>query len=162
MRLKEYLSPGGANVCSFAPRHPTNPPPEAMESLIVWYVLLAMVAGMIASLGARSWWTFFGISLLFTPAVGIVLALFAASPEPRAQPDIAEILAAREFRACPHCAERVRREASKCRFCGGLLDMPVVPRSAPALGVGKIAVQETAAAPQARPQSLRAVAKRAS
>ncbi len=133
-----------------------------MESLIIWYILLAIVAGMIAALGDRSWWAFFGISLLFTPAVGIVLALFAASPEPRAQPDIVERLAAREFRACPHCAERVRREASMCRFCGGLLEAPVAPRSAPALGVGKIATQETAAAPQKRPQSLRAVAKRAS
>ena len=27
----------------------------------------------------------------------------------------------RKFRRCPHCGERIRKEAIKCRFCGRFL-----------------------------------------
>lgn len=140
-----------------------TPPSFAMESFVIWYFLLSIAAGMIASLGSRSWWAFFALSLLFTPAIGIVLALFAASREPQAQPGIVDRLAAREFRKCPRCAELVRREATKCRFCGGSLNAPAESRSVAIQSeVTSPAVPRAAAAPPPEPRRLRAVAKRGS
>jgi hypothetical protein len=134
-----------------------------MESLLLWYFLLAAAAGMIASLGERSWWAFFGLSLLFTPAVGIVLALFAAAKDPPAQPGIVDRLAAREFRKCPHCAELVRRDAMRCRFCGSSLDALTVPHRIGIQGAEAAAVSRSAAgAFQAATQRRRAMAGRAS
>lgn len=141
----------------------TQPGTRAMESLLLWYFLLAAAAGMIASLGERSWWAFFGISLLFTPAVGIVLALFAAAKEPPAQASIVDRLTAREFRKCPHCAELVRRDATRCKFCGNSMHAPAIPGRIPNQGTEAAVVKRSAAvASQAATQHRRAVAGRAS
>lgn len=84
-----------------------------MEWLLIWLVL-GVVAGMIASSKQRSFLGFFVLGLLI-PLIGIVAAV-VAKPNVAARED-AELRQGGRVK-CPHCAELIRSEAAVCRFCG--------------------------------------------
>lgn len=74
-----------------------------MEFLLIWICLGAVVGYAAAS--KRGWSTTAG--LLGGAVLGILSpALFAVSG------------VSRNERACPHCAERIKKAAKVCRHCG--------------------------------------------
>lgn len=100
---------------------------DAVIIFIAWIVLSA-VAGTIAKGKGRSAPLYFFMALLFTPLVGIIVAV-AVGPN-KAVLDRRELDAGRA-RKCPSCAELVKPEASKCRHCGS--ELTPIPKPPPGL-----------------------------
>ena len=92
-----------------------------MELLVLW-ILCGVVSAVIAVNKGNSGCGWFLLGVLLGP-IGLVLSLVV-----QGKPALVEErrLASGESRRCPACAELVRREAVKCRFCGGEL-APLVP-----------------------------------
>lgn len=78
-----------------------NPREAAAMGFLVVAMLIGLIPAAIAHSKGRSffWWWVFGAALF-------IVALPAA------------MLAASDLKVCPHCAERVKREARVCRYCG--------------------------------------------
>ena len=85
-----------------------------MEILLIIWLLFGVAAGMVLSNKGRSGCGGFALGFLLGP-IGLIIALVM-------QPDTQEMeqrtLSQGEMRKCPECAELIRREARKCRFCG--------------------------------------------
>jgi hypothetical protein len=94
-----------------------------MEWVIGWIVLSAL-AGSIAKSKGRSAAAYFFCSMLFSPLVGIILAL-AVRPDNSALES--KELRAGTARKCPSCAELVKPEAIKCKHCGAELPAQIKP-----------------------------------
>ena len=88
-----------------------------MEIVFFW-VVLSVVAGIVAAAKGRSGFGYFALSLVLSPLVGLLLAVALPRVEQRVRipgpGDIAE--GARV--PCPNCAELVLPAAKTCRFCG--------------------------------------------
>ena len=89
-----------------------------MEWILGWIAFSAL-AGIIALNKGRSFFGFFLLSVILSPLFGIVAALVVGS-------DTAELerqqIVGGESKRCPLCAEVIRQQAIKCRFCGS--DLP--------------------------------------
>lgn len=88
-----------------------------IEIVIIW-TLLSVVAGVVAENKGRSGVGFFFLSMVLSPLIGIIGAAVA-----RPDQDTIERrqLSSGRYRRCPQCAELVRAEAQRCRFCGAAL-----------------------------------------
>lgn len=80
--------------------------------------ITGVIAGMIAERKGRNVLPWFVIGFLFS-LLGIIFALVVA---PRAQGIEAQALGGGAMKKCPYCAEVIKTEAVKCRFCGS--DLP--------------------------------------
>ncbi len=84
--------------------------------ILVAYLLLAYGAMIYADRKGRSRLGFFFLALFLTPIVAFVLiAVGPSNPERMG------------LRKCPQCAEWVKHEALKCRFCGFDFAAPAPP-----------------------------------
>lgn len=87
---------------------------------LVW-ILGSVLAARIAEKKGRRGTTYFLLSILLSPVVG-VLAAAVATPD-RAAAEKQRVSSGDE-RKCPFCAELVKREATICRFCQKALPPP--------------------------------------
>ena len=85
-----------------------------MEVLLVIWLAMGAIAAIIMTNKGRSGCGGFALGFLLGP-FGIILALVVSSDQ-HEMTKRAEL--AGGMRKCPDCAELVKAEARKCRFCG--------------------------------------------
>jgi hypothetical protein len=90
-----------------------------MVLLIIW-LLFGVAGGMILSNKGRSGCGGFALGFLLGP-IGLVIALVMGTDHKELEH---RSLRTGDTRKCPSCAEVVRVEARKCRFCGS--DLPTL------------------------------------
>jgi hypothetical protein len=89
--------------------------------LVVIWLLFGVVAGIVMNNKGRSGCGGFALGFLLGP-FGLIIALVLGSDQ--VQIEKSELRSGK-MRKCPHCAELIRREASKCRYCGS--EVPPLP-----------------------------------
>lgn len=81
--------------------------------VVIW-LLFGVVSAVIASSKGRSGCGWFLLGILLGP-FGLILALVVGRNTTEVE---RREIQGGEMKRCPHCAELIRREAIKCRFCG--------------------------------------------
>lgn len=97
-----------------------------MTFVIIW-IFCAIISAVIASNKGRSGPGWFFLGLIIGPfafAVALLPAIKKEQPIPEAE----------ALRKCPFCAEMIKTEAVKCRFCGS--EVPaIIPDPVPDNGI---------------------------
>lgn len=82
---------------------------------IFLWITCAILVGMWADRWDRSGWAFGLISFIATPIVGAFALLAYGKGE--AKDPATGLPMAWKFTKCPHCAEKILREAKVCKHC---------------------------------------------
>lgn len=87
-------------------------------SFVAGWLIWSVVVGIIASARGRRGFTWFLISILFSPLLSMILVLALGRPGPNYT----------THRRCPECKELILIGATKCKHCGS--QMPSKPAAA--------------------------------
>jgi hypothetical protein len=92
-----------------------------MEILLIFWLLFGVAAMLVMQNKGRSGCGGFALGFLLGP-FGLIIALVLSSDQAVLEKSSLET---GEMRKCPFCAEVIRKEARKCRYCGS--DIPALP-----------------------------------
>jgi hypothetical protein len=81
---------------------------------IIW-IGLSIIAGYVGGKKGRSGIGFFLLSLILSPLIGLTWALVAKDINNEVDFENGVL------KKCLYCAELVKKEATKCKYCGGEL-----------------------------------------
>lgn len=90
-----------------------------MIAIIFFWLLFALVVGMIASSRGRSGFGWFLLACLISPLLALIILLVSAS-----RGDQAERPNPSTHVKCPDCRELILKDARVCRYCGCKLVVP--------------------------------------
>lgn len=76
----------------------------------LFWIFLSIIAGIIASNKNRSGIGYFFLALIFSPLIGIVVALVVSDKSVQPVAD--------DIKKCMFCAEDIKKDASICKHCG--------------------------------------------
>ena len=96
---------------------------------ILFWIVCGIASAVIASSKGRDGGAWALLGFILGP-IGVLMAIGVTSQRPGELPPSAS-----DLRKCPACAEQIRREAVKCRFCGTEVQpLPPLSKAAPATG----------------------------
>lgn len=76
-----------------------------MELVLVFWLVMTIVAGIVANNKGRDWFVWCAITLFLSP---LTLLILLAMPKVEKTEDM---------KSCPRCAEKVKAAAAVCRYC---------------------------------------------
>lgn len=89
---------------------------QAEIGILVVYVVFAVATGALAAKKGRSGVLWGLLAFIFTPLVIIIVACL--STDETAKEKNMRSLEDMDYRDCPYCAEKIKREACVCKHCG--------------------------------------------